>query len=115
MNATRGDFDHIPSKPDVELELEGRMDIKQQLHVNCNNEDILENNLELDLNDLECGVEGFHLQCATKCQNTKRRNWKCDCFVSMGPITMYKYVFKTFKALFKDRPGLNTRSTEIFV
>ena len=51
VNATRGNVDHIPSKPDVELELEGRMDIKQQLHVNCNNEDILENNLELDLND----------------------------------------------------------------
>ena len=67
------------------------MDIKQQLHVNCKNDDILAlENVDLDLTDLECGVEGYHLQCATKCQNMKKRNWKCDCFVRMGPITMYK-------------------------
>ena len=81
----------IPRKSDIELELEGRMDIKQQLHVNCEIENILEiENNELDLTTLECGVDGYHLQCSTRCQNMQKRYWKCDCFVRMGPITMYK-------------------------
>jgi len=67
------------------------MGIKQQLHINCAIEDILEiENIELDLIDLQCGVEGYNLECSSKCQNMLKQNWKCDCFVRMGPITMYK-------------------------